>query len=602
MRLPHFLPAALIIAFAPGLLAAQDDAAASATGKQIAHIRLHGSLSEAPTVPDPLFGALSENFRAKLERIQKAAADKNVAALVVQIDGMDLGFAKAQELRQALAKFRKTGKKVYAYTENPTGKEYLVAGEADVLCMPRSGWFMVVGIRAEIMFFKDLLEKLGIRADFLQMGLFKSAAEPYTRNRLSDEARSQLKRVIDDFYDNSLVAGISASRTRAGRKDLTTKRVSQLIDEGPFTPEQALKHGLVDRLVYFEELEALIRKDLGREELKVARDYGKAKSQDIDLNNPFAMFRLLFSSGKKDEGTRKDRIAIVHALGPIVTGKSSSGLLMGETVGSTTLIEAIRKADADPKVRAIVLRVDSPGGSALASDLIWKALKDCKKPVVASMGDTAASGGYYISMAARKIYAQPGTLTGSIGVVGGKIALKGLFDKVGISTDVVARGANSGILASDDVWTKSERRAMETMMKDVYGLFLDKALAGRHAAGKKMTRKQLIDLAEGRVWTGRQALENGLIDALGSLEDAVAEAKVLGGLKADTEVDYLLLPKGRSLLDSLMEGDNPFGFSLGAKELARFPEMRDGIHQAASLLQLRQEPVHLLLPVGIRLR
>ena len=194
-----------------------------------------------------------------------------------------------------------------------------------------------------------------------------------------------------------------------------------------------------------------------------------------------------------------------------------------------------------------MLRVDSPGGSALASDLIWHELKRCKKPVIASMSDVAASGGYYISMAAQKIYAEPGTLTGSIGVVGGKMAFAGLYDKVGITTETISTGANSGIFSSTHPFTESERKAMEELMQETYDQFLDKAIAGREAAGKKFTRKTMIDVAEGRIWTGRQALDKGLVDALGSLEDAIAEAKQMGGLARDADVDYLILPKASLL-------------------------------------------------------
>src|SRR5205085_10645617 len=201
-----------------------------------------------------------------------------------------------------------------------------------------------------------------------------------------------------------------------------------------------------------------------------------------------------------------------------------------ESCGARTMVEAIRQAENDKTVKAIVLRVDSPGGSALGSDLIWNELRRSKKPIIASMSDVAASGGYYISMAAKKIYAEPGTLTGSIGVVGGKIALAGLYDKVGITTDVIQRGANAGIFASDEPFSPTEREALTALMKDIYDQFVDQALAGRQKAGKKMTREGLLKIAGGRIWTGRQAKENGLVDELGSLVDAVAAAKNVAGL------------------------------------------------------------------------
>ena len=204
----------------------------------------------------------------------------------------------------------------------------------------------------------------------------------------------------------------------------------------------------------------------------------------MDLSNPFNLFKVLFSTPKSSFRTGKDRIAIIYAVGAITTGKGGRSLLGGDTVGSTTIVEAIRKAEDDPQVKAIVLRVDSPGGSALASDLIWRELQRCKKPVIASMSDVAASGGYYISMGARKIFAQPGTLTGSIGVVGGKLALGGLYDKIGITTETISRGANAGIFSTVHAFSPSERKALEKLMEDTYDQFLSKAMAGRAAPAR----------------------------------------------------------------------------------------------------------------------
>src|SRR5262249_33323179 len=239
------------------------------------------------------------------------------------------------------------------------------------------------------------------------------------------------------------------------------------------------------------------------------------------------------------------KIAVIYATGPIVSGKSSADLFGEGTVGSTTMVEAIRKAEEDGTVKAIVLRVDSPGGSALASDLIWNELAKSKKPVVASMSDVAASGGYYISTAAKKIYAEPGTLTGSIGVVGGKLVIGGLEDKIGLKTEIISRGANANIMSSTTPFSESERKAWTAMMKDVYEQFLTKALAGRKKAGKSMTREDLEKLAGGRVWTGRQAKANGLIDELGTLEDAITAAKEMAGMAKSADPELMILPKPR---------------------------------------------------------
>ena len=593
----------LVFAALAGLTHAQDEVKGdkSKSIPQIAHIRLAGALDETPVAADPLFGTSAENFKTKLDRIHKAATDKNVQGLLLHIDGLQIGYAKMEALRKAIADFRKTGKKVFAYVESGEAKDYLVACESDRVCMPAPGWLMLVGTRTEILFYKDLFEKLGITADFLQMGIFKFAAEPFIRNSMSKEAKAQYNLVLDDFFANCYVGSIA--RSRKGKKNITPDSVIKMIDEGPFTAKRALELGLIDDVAYLDDFEASIKKSLAAKEIKIVKNYGSDKAKDLDLSNPFNLLKI-FSPTKASVGTRKDRIALIYAVGPIITGKGGSSLFGGGMVGSTSMIEAIREAEKDPKVRAIVLRVDSPGGSALASDLIWNELKRCKKPIIASMSDVAASGGYYISMGAKKVYAEPGTLTGSIGVVGGKLALAGLYNKVGLKTETLSRGKNSGIMSSTHPFSPSEKKAMEILMKEVYDQFLDKVQENRAAAGKKFNRKQLIDLAEGRIWTGKQALDRGLIDALGSLEDAVADAKVMGGLTKETEVDYLILPKPRSFLDALTEGGSPFS-SLSSKELsvlANLPEVGEHARMIDALLQLRTEPVWVMMPHGVRVR
>ena len=601
LRWPAFI---LLFVVMTGFSQAGDDKKNDKAGAtaQIAHIRLAGSLDEAPVAADSLFGSSPENFKTKIDRILKAKNDKNVSGLLIHLDGLQIGYAKMEELRRAIAEFKKSGKKVFTYMESGDAKDYLVACDGDRVCMPAPGWLMLVGTRTEILFYKELFEKLGIRADFLQMGIFKFAAEPYIRNNMSPEAKAQYNLVLDDFFTNSYVGSIV--RSRKDKKALSLDECAKIIDEGPFTAKKAKDLGLIDDVAYLDEFEQIMKKSLGVKALNIVKNYGSDKSKDLDLSNPFNLLKMLAGTKSTSIGNRKDRIALIYAVGPIVSGKGGSSLFGGDSVGSTSMIEAIREAEKDPKVRAIVLRIDSPGGSALASDLIWKELKNCKKPIVASMSDVAASGGYYISMGAKKVYAQPGTLTGSIGVVGGKLALGGLYDKVGLKTETLSRGQNAGILSTTHPFSDSGRKAMRSLMEEVYDQFLDKVQENRAAAGKKFTRQQLIDLAEGRIWTGTQALDRGLVDALGSLDDAIADAKVMGGLPKETEVDYLVLPKARNFLDSLMEGGSPLG-SLSSRELSllsKLPEFGDHARAVEALLQLRNEPVWVMLPHGIRVR
>jgi protease-4 len=365
----------------------------------LAHIKMSGSLDEGPVSDDPLFGSMSETFKMKLDRIKKAKSDASVAALYLQFDGVGGRWGKLDELRRAIADFRKTGKKAYAYLESGDSHDYLAAVACDRIFMPESGELMLTGVRAEVTFYKDLFDKIGVKADMLQMGDFKGAAEPYTRNSMSKENRQQLETVLDDYYENSLVQAVIASRAE---KKWTVEYVKKLIDKAPYTAKSALTAGLIDQLAYSSDVRDVIQADLKAEELKIAKNYGKQEGDKLDFSNPFDIFKL-FSPPKKASASKGNKIAIVYANGIIATGKGGNSLLGGEVCGSTTMIEAIRQAENDKTVKAIVLRVDSPGGSALASDLIWNELSRCKKPVIASMSDVAASGGYYISMAAKKI-------------------------------------------------------------------------------------------------------------------------------------------------------------------------------------------------------
>jgi protease-4 len=595
------LPAlALALVLSPSVRAAEDakkqaDKPAPKKALKVAHIKLSGSMGEkAPTV-DPLLGNLGETFKDKLERIKKAGADKEVAALLLEVNGVSAGWGKLNELTEAVAAFRATGKKAYAHLESGSTKDYLIGLACDEVCLPESTWLMLTGVRMEVSFYKDLFAKIGVKADMLQMGDFKGAAEPYTRDSLSEPNRKQLTSVLDDFYEKEIVGRIV--KARALRK-LSDDKVKKLIDEGPYAARSAHKVGLVDRLAYLDDYEDAIKKAVGGE-AKVVRDYQKKKQEELDI---FGLYRKLLFGPSKSSGGRGPKVAVIYANGAIMTGKSTSSLLGAEVMGSDTIVKAIRTAENDKSVKAIVLRVDSPGGSALASDLIWNELKRSKKPVVASMADVAASGGYYISMAAKKIFAEPGTLTGSIGVVGGKFATRGLWNKIGVKTEVIARGAHSGLLTSDEPFSDSERKAMKGLMQDVYDQFVDKALEGRLKAGRKMTRKELLDLAGGRIWTGRQAKENGLIDELGTLHDAVMAAAKMGGLPADKEPELLLLPKSKGFLEDLLGSRSDAALSVVLPALKKSPELLGKLRGVDGLLHLRREPVWAVLPFRLEVK
>ncbi len=567
----------------------------------IAHIKLSGDLDEAPVISDPFSSGSSENFKTKLDRIKKAKTDKTIKGLYLYIDNVGIGWAKLDELTRALADFRKSGKKVFAYLDSAETMDYLLALACDEVCLPESGSLMLTGLRAEVTFYKDLFDKVGVKADMLTMGDAKTAAEPFMRTSLTDASRKQLKGVLDDRFDHDLVGRIVQARTA---KKLSKEQVEKIIDEGPYNGRAALKLGLIDRVAYSDAYEESFKKALDTDNVKIVRNYAAEKKEELDLGSITGILRLL--SPPKERKTDKPKVAVIYVVGAINTGKSGLSLLGGgQSVGSDTIIEAIRQAEDDRTVKAIVLRVDSPGGSALASDLMWNEIVKCKKPVIASMSDVAASGGYYVSMGAKKIYAEPGTLTGSIGVLGGKITLGGVYEKVGLKTEVLSRGANAGILSMEQPFSDSERKAMTAMMADTYDQFLDKALEGRKRAGKKMTRDELVKLAGGRVWTGRQALANGLVDEMGTLDDAVADAWKTAGMPAEKEPELLILPKPRSLTDMLFGGNGSDAQAMALRQaplLREMPELTRKLRPVEALLRLRSERVWLLSPYNVEVR
>jgi protease-4 len=562
----------------------------------IAHIRISGSLEEGAAPAEPLFSSLQETLKSKLDRIKKASTDANVKGLILEIDGIDVGWGKLDELTEALNNFKKSGKKIYTYLESGEMKDYLVALSSNKIMLPESGWLMLTGLRAEVTFYKEMLEKIGAQADFLKVGDFKSAIEPYTRTTMSESSRKQMESMLDDFYEKSIVARIQMER---GAKKWAPEDIRKIIDNGPYTAKKANELGLVDLVGYFPAVTEAFKKELKVDEITLLKNYGKDKVDDIDLSNPFALLKLF--AAPKISSNSKPKIAVIYASGTINTGKSEQSLLGSESCGSTSMIQAIKQAENDKSVKAIVLRVDSPGGSALASDLIWAELMRCKKPIIASMSDVAASGGYYICMAASKIYAEPGTITGSIGVFGGKINMGGTYAKLGITSEVITRGANANLFSSTNSFSKSEREAMTKLIDDCYDQFLTKALTGREKAGSKLDRKTLEGLAGGRVWTGRQAKENGLIDELGTMQDAIKMAAKLGGLTVDTDPELLLLPKGKSFLDSLLEPKTQLSLKSGL-DISGISSLFSEVKGLDTFLRMRNEPLWLMLPYNLKVK
>lgn len=544
-----------------------------------AEIRLKGSYPEGTQMPG-LFGDLVESLSVCIDRLQQAGRDKSIKGVLLRINDLEIGWARLNELQTAIQELRKTGKPVWAYIESGGNKEYLVASSCDRILMPESGTLMLTGLRAEVTFYKNLFEMLDIKAEMLRVGAFKSAAEPYTRTEMSDEFRQEMEAILDDHYA-TLVSQIATSRK------LPEDKVREIIDQGLIGVRNAKTLGLVDEVVYEDQIIALIAGDDRSLDVRFREDYKKKKvNTELDL---FSLMEIM-SGGKSSGGSTKPRIAVLRLEGTIVSGSDPFSLFSESTISSDKIVPVIHKLSKDSNVKAIVLRVDSPGGSALASDLIWRALEASGKPVIASMSDTAASGGYYISMGAEKIFAEPGTITGSIGVVGGKIALDGLMKKVGVTTTVISRGKNSGVLSITEGFSDSEREAMQNMLNETYEQFTQKA-----AAGRKMEVAKLEELARGRVYTGRQAKEIGLVDELGTLADAIAEArKMVGDEKNALELEDL--PRAQSPLEMLM-GDSkvkpqPFDVMLQSVPDA----LRPAIRSLSTLRVLAEEPAVLVMP------
>jgi protease-4 len=561
-------------------------------------IELKGAYTEGAAASG-LFSATTETLAELIARIDKAAADEKLNGVVLKINGATLGWAKVNELRQAVSRLRAKGKQAIAYFDSAETHDYLLACACNQVVMPESGELAMLGLRAEVMFYKNLLDWLHVKAEMLRVGEFKSAAEPYDRTEMSKEFRLEMETILDD-YVRQIVEAVSDSRK------MPSKKVMEIIDNGPYSAKQAYAQGLIDRVGYEDEIEGFIKAAAQDEKrpVEITKNYGKKKS-DNDFSG-FAgmmkMMQLLMGGESQKRVGSKPKVAVVHAVGTIVSGKSTVSFFGGESLGSETFIKAVKQAADEKSVKAIVLRVDSPGGSALASDLMWRALQKAGKPIVVSMGDVAASGGYYISMGANHIFAEPGTLTGSIGVVGGKVAIGGLLDKVGITTSVISRGKNSGIMSMVSGFTPSERETMQKMLDEIYGQFTRKA-----AEGRKMEYTKLEKLARGRVYTGAMALKLNLVDELGTLDDAVQYAAKLGGLPAGEKVERWLLPPPVSPLEAIfgsMDGDAESSLTLNralSRSLREFsPELGTALENAWLINLLAREPRLTLMPFHIR--
>lgn len=525
-----------------------------------------------------------QSFTSLLTQLRKAKVDKRIGAVVLDISFPDIGWGKADELRDAIKDYRSSGKPAYAYMEIGSNREYYVATAADKIFLPPSGDIYINGFAAEAMFYKGSLDKLGIEADVIQIGpKYKNAPDQYTKKEMGDGQREVINAILDEYW-NRFTGAIAETRNKSPQD------VSSLIDGAPYGATQAKSLGLIDDALYKEQVYDQLRQQLGYQgdaKLRTIRgaDYREIPSDSLGLN-------------------QGERIAVIFASGAINVGRSSNSPFGGNMVGSDTIVDAVNKAAADNSIKAIVLRVDSPGGSALASDLMWYAVENAKKkkPVVVSMSDVAASGGYYIACNANKIVAEPSTITGSIGLFLGKPVVKGLYDWLGISNEYVMRGKNAGIFRETEHWTDQERAKMVESANNVYyNSFVPKV-----AQGRNKTDEEVNSLGQGRVWTGTQAKQNGLIDEFGGLETAINVAKQLANLPADKEVRRVVLPEPKPFFETLLGSESSVDAKTEQAQKAVFDALPEDAKRAfkyAELFdQMRNGQAMLMLPFELDIK
>src|SRR5437016_502616 len=540
-------------------------------------------------VPDDpfrrLFGAPPQSLSSLLTQFRKAKTDKRISAVMLDIDLAEAGWAKSEEIRDAIADFRASGKAVFAYMETGLNKDYYIATACNKIFVPPPGELFTIGLAADVMFFRGSLDKLGVYPDVYQIGAYKSAGDTFTQKQMTDAHRKYINELLDDLYGR-YVEGIAKARNKS------VDEVKSLIDNAPYNAAQAKDAGLIDGALYHDDVEKELKKRLGykeNDELHIARssDYKQISQESLGLN-------------------KGEKIAVVYAAGDIVSGKSSFGGNGEETIGSDSLVRTINEARDDKGVRAIVLRIDSPGGSGLASDIIWRAIESAKakKPVVVSMGDVAASGGYYIACNANKIVAEPSTITGSIGVVGGKPVIKGFYDWIGVSNEYVMRGQNSGMFRESEKFSDSERKKWLEFLGTTYDDFTSKV-----AKGRKKEQDYINSIGQGRVWTGSQGKEKGLVDEYGGLDKAIEVAKQLANIPAEKSIQRVIMPQPPTFLEQLMSAgnDDSDGADAQAKQQASLfsalPEdMRESLRYAQLLDRASKDEAIYLMPFRLRIK
>ncbi|MBI4717530.1 MAG: signal peptide peptidase SppA [Planctomycetes bacterium] len=513
------------------------------TGKKIAWFQVEGDVRETPSRLPPMFGEKPPtSLKSILSRLKQARQDPQVAAVVVDLQDAVLGLGQIEELVDAMRKFSATDKEVLVHADSFSMMTYAAACGASHISVVPTGDVWITGIAGEAPYLRGMLDKIGAVPDFEQCGDFKTAAESITRTGPSDNARQMNQWLFDGLYDN-LVTLIADAR------ETTPDKMRKLIDDGPYSAEAALAAGLIDSVKHRQEFVADLKKRHGSS-AELVKDYGE---DDDDMEIPkdsfFAMFEFMMKLLNPAPKTYdKPTIAVVYVEGTIMTGEAQESLF-GASDGafSTTVRRALDKAAEEDNVKAVVLRVDSPGGSALASEIILDATRRVVmhgKPLVVSMGNVAGSGGYYVTCAAETVFADKNTITASIGVLGGKLVTTETWKKLGVNWHAERRGAMSGMLSSSAPFSDQERAKIRRHMETVYEIFRGHVTKAR---GDRL-KKPLDQLAGGRVFTGAQALDYGLVDKIGGLEEAIKFTAKRANL---SDYDVRVIPEPPTILDLL---------------------------------------------------
>ena len=547
-------------------------------------LRVSGALPDySPDDPfKSVFGGPDQSLTGLIMQFKKAKVDNRIKAILLDINMPAVGWAKAEEIRDAITDFRSSGKPVYAFIEFGLNVEYYIATACDKIIVPPPGALFINGLAAEVMFFRGSLDKLGVYPDIYQIGKYKTVGNMFTQKEMTDAHREFINEMLDDLY-NRFVNTIAQSRKKS------PDEVRAMIDNAPYNGIKAKDAGLIDDAVYRDEVEKQLKKLLGYKDTDTfpavrGVDYREVSPESLGLN-------------------KGERIAVIYASGDIYSGSSQNRPWGGQSVGSDTVVKALNDAAADNTIKAIVLRVDSPGGSGLASDVICHAVEvaNAKKPVVVSMGDLAASGGYYISATASKILAQPSTITGSIGVVAGKPVMRGFYDWLGISNEYVLRGKTAGMFRETEKFSDEERVKFEEWVKTTY--YQD--FVPKVAKGRKQDPQYIDSVGQGRVWTGAQAKDRHLVDEFGGLDRAVDVAKQLAKIPADKGVQRVIFPHPTTFLQQLLSGGENANTEIEQQRMV-FASLPEDARRAFKYMHLMERMKNgesmMLMPYDLRIK